>query len=79
METIWYLAFLVQYGALIAGIALVGALILTTVYELVQGKMHKDGVSGFAAVDANCEALKWRLAMVDTAEQSLDMLYYLWY
>jgi putative cardiolipin synthase len=38
-----------------------------------------DGVSGFAAVDANGDGLRWRLAMVDTAERSLDMLYYLWY
>lgn len=37
------------------------------------------GVSGFAAVDANGDGLRWRLAMVDSAERSLDMLYYLWY
>lgn len=40
---------------------------------------HGAGVSGFAAVDANGDGLRWRLAMVDSAEQSLDMLYYLWY
>jgi len=38
-----------------------------------------DEVSGYAAVDANSDGLRWRLAMVDSAERSLDILYYLWY
>jgi putative cardiolipin synthase len=42
-------------------------------------QQHGDGASGYAAVDVNKEALFWRLAMVDSAEQSLDILYYLWY
>jgi putative cardiolipin synthase len=42
-------------------------------------RRHGTGVSGFAAVDANGDGLRWRLAMVDSAERSLDMLYYLWY
>ena len=37
------------------------------------------GVSGFAPIDANGEALRIRLAMIDSAERSLDMLYYVWY
>ncbi|MGD8439398.1 MAG: phospholipase D family protein [Holophagae bacterium] len=40
---------------------------------------HGPGVSGFAAIDANGDALKFRLAVIDSAERSLDMLYYLWY
>ncbi len=40
---------------------------------------NEPGVSGFAAIDANREGLRLRLAAVDSAEQSLDMLYYLWY
>jgi putative cardiolipin synthase len=40
---------------------------------------HGPGVSGFAAVDTNRDGLSWRLAMADSAERSLDMLYYLWY
>ena len=40
---------------------------------------HGAGISGYAAVDRNSNGLRWRLAMVDSAEQSLDMLYYLWY
>jgi len=40
---------------------------------------HGEGVSGYAAVDRNGDGLRWRLALVDSAERSLDMLYYLWY
>ena len=35
--------------------------------------------SGFWLLDNNAEALQWRLALVDSAESSLDLLYYLWY
>ncbi len=41
--------------------------------------LHGAGVSGYAAVDRNGDGLRWRLAMVDSAERSLDVLYYLWY
>jgi len=40
---------------------------------------HGEGVSGYAVVDRNGDGLRWRLAMADSAERSLDMLYYLWY
>lgn len=40
---------------------------------------HGEDVSGYAAVDRNGDGLRWRLAMVDSAERTLDMLYYLWY
>jgi putative cardiolipin synthase len=40
---------------------------------------HGPGVSGFAPIDANSDALHWRLMLVDSAQRSLDMLYYLWY
>jgi putative cardiolipin synthase len=40
---------------------------------------HGPGVSGYAAIDANGDGLSWRLALVDSAERSLDILYYLWY
>ena len=42
-------------------------------------RRHGDGTSGFAAVDRNSDGLLWRLALLDSAERSLDMLYYLWY
>ena len=35
--------------------------------------------SGFWLLDKNADALHWRLALVDSAESSLDLLYYLWY
>ena len=40
---------------------------------------HETEVSGYAAIDLNSEGLRWRLALVDSAERSLDLLYYLWY
>ena len=50
METIWFLAFLVQYGALVAGGALVVALVASTVYEIARNKVCKGGVFGFTSV-----------------------------
>jgi len=40
---------------------------------------HGEGVSGFEPIDANGDGLWWRLALVDSAERSLDIQYYLWY
>ena len=40
---------------------------------------HGSDVSGYFPIDANGEALNWRLALVDSSERSLDLLYYLWY
>ena len=48
-------------------------------YEARFAEQHGDGVSGFAALDANGEALSRRLALVDMADQSLEIQYYLWY
>ena len=42
-------------------------------------KRHGAGVTGFATLDSNEEALKWRLALVDSARHSIDLQYYLWY
>jgi putative cardiolipin synthase len=35
--------------------------------------------SGFTLLDLNANALNWRLALVDSAVSSLDLMYYLWY
>ncbi len=54
----------------------------TTRLALVEARFaerHGDHVSGFAALDANGDGLKWRLALVDSADRSLDLQYYLWY
>jgi putative cardiolipin synthase len=37
------------------------------------------GQSGFWLLDRNTDALDWRLALLDSAGSSLDVLYYLWY
>jgi len=36
-------------------------------------------VSGFHLLDANEEALRWLLALIDAARHSIDLQYYLWY
>jgi len=40
---------------------------------------HGSDVSGYAPIDLNSDGLRWRLALIDSAERSLDLLYYLWY
>jgi putative cardiolipin synthase len=36
-------------------------------------------LSGFHILDENAEALTWRLALIDEAVSSLDLMYYIWY
>ncbi|MEO8464354.1 MAG: phospholipase D family protein [Gammaproteobacteria bacterium] len=43
----------------------------------LQPKVATNG-SGFHLLDSNDEALHWRLALVDSAEHSLDLQYYFW-
>ncbi len=40
---------------------------------------HGAGLSGFEILDSNEEALRWRLALVDSAQHAIDLQYYLWY
>lgn len=40
---------------------------------------HGPEVSAFHLLDRNAEGLEWRLALIDSAEISLDLQYYLWY
>ncbi len=35
--------------------------------------------SGFHLLDSNEDALRWRLALIDSAEHSLDLQYYFWF
>ncbi len=37
------------------------------------------GISGFELLDSNEDGLRWRLALIDSASQSIDIQYYLWY
>ncbi len=40
---------------------------------------HGPDVSGFELLDSNVDGLLWRLALIDSASQSIDIQYYLWY
>ena len=40
---------------------------------------HGREVSGFRLLDSNADGLEWRLALIDSAQKSLDLQYYLWY
>ena len=40
---------------------------------------HGPDVSGFELLDRNSDALQWRLALIDSAQDSIDAQYYLWY
>jgi putative cardiolipin synthase len=53
----------------------------TTIGRLATEMVDRHGphVSGYVPVDVNGDALKWRLALVDSAQQSIDLLYYVWY
>jgi putative cardiolipin synthase len=35
--------------------------------------------SGFALIDSNEEALRWRLALIDSARHTIDLQYYIWF
>jgi putative cardiolipin synthase len=50
-------------------------------YELAQQQVnqHGDSHSGFHLLDGNEDALRWRLALIDSAVSSLDVQVYLWY
>ena len=40
---------------------------------------HGADISGFELLDSNADALRWRLALIDSAQYSIDFQYYLWY
>lgn len=42
-------------------------------------KEHGTETSGFELLDSNADALRWRLALIDSARYSIDLQYYLWY
>ena len=42
-------------------------------------RRHGADKSGFLVLENNAESLKWRLALIDEAQYSLDIQYYLWY
>ena len=42
-------------------------------------RLMRDGDSGYRVLDSNEDALRWRLALVDSARHSLDIQYYFWW
>jgi putative cardiolipin synthase len=42
-------------------------------------KQHEPGTSGFKLLDSSEDGLAWRLALIDSAVSSLDIVTYLWY
>jgi putative cardiolipin synthase len=51
-------------------------------YAPIEGAIraaHGPAVSGFSLLERNQDALKWRLALVDTATHSVDLQYYVWF
>ena len=52
--------------------------LLSEVAEQVANR-HGPGNSGFHLLSASRDALLWRLALIDSAQSSLDILTYLWY
>ena len=47
--------------------------------EFAFAKKHGTQKSGFLLLDKSEEALNWRLALIDEAQHSLDVQYFLWY
>ena len=47
--------------------------------EIAFARKHGIQKSGFRLLEKSEEALKWRLALIDEAQQSLDVQYFLWY
>ncbi len=45
----------------------------------INGSGRPPDESGFLAVDGNAAALRWRLALSDAAETSIDAQYYIWH
>lgn len=42
-------------------------------------RAHGPAASGFELLDRNDDGLRWRLALIDSATQSIDMQYYVWF
>lgn len=52
--------------------------VLAEVSRKVRVRGEGADVSGFRVLDRNDESFLWRLALVDSAEQSLDAQYFIW-
>ena len=45
----------------------------------IRPRLTRDNDSGYRVLDSNEDALRWRLALVDSASYSLDVQYYFWW
>lgn len=63
METVLFLVFLVRYVAFIAAVVLVGALVVSSVYALLQRKMGESDILGAASEQLVSQVgeLRWNL------------------
>ena len=51
-------------------------------FSALEAGIHADygpDLSGFRLLDSNEDGLRWRLALLDSAQHSIDVQYYLWY
>ena len=54
-STVWFLAFLVQYGALIVATGLMISLVVMTLYELIRNRVSKSRIPTPKAVQESSE------------------------
>jgi len=52
--------------------------LLATLSQKILDLAPFDGTSAFLAIDHNAEALAWRLALIDSAERSIDIQTFIW-
>jgi putative cardiolipin synthase len=52
---------------------------LADVERTLRPKLARDGDSGYRVLDTNEDALRWRLALIDSARHSIDVQYYFWW
>ena len=51
---------------------------LAAAETVIRNRGIKNG-SAFSLLDSNADGLRWRLALIDSAEYSLDLQYYVWF
>ena len=54
-STIWYIAFVIQYGGLVAGTVMAVALLAATLYELIVEKVREGHVSAPGVVQESAD------------------------
>jgi putative cardiolipin synthase len=52
---------------------------LAELERTIRPRLTRDNDSGYLVLDSNEDALRWRLALVDSARYSIDVQYYFWW